>query len=803
MQPKFNINDYPLCKRFMHKNQWHIVSKDWGKTDQKALLPTLEAQLKAIPKRYSTEKIPLMEKTVYAHYFVGRWDWYILEYEEDIEGNMDYSRFFAYVIGDEKESGYVSFTGLTQGDYPHPELDFYWQPRTLGDILNPQKPEKLAKLDETQALTEAEITDYFVNNLASELSWHEGRAINQIKQYFEDLERYFDSDRIKATNYSFLTSMDEKMAKRIYDVVYKEKQKVYEAAKSQVMPSCPYPIATKIPTSKTFTLAHYHQDGIEPEKPIRVTYYKKIKAWWYSKTVAYADWTSITPMLSDEALKERAGTNLGEGEGIDNYYRALSSHYENKEFYVVYDEDATPSVVEPQNEDAEPIEVPLYKKQGIVSADGKTIAVEVVETVIEIRKEKKKEKQWIKRNNKGEIVKSTIVKPSDTSDWEESAITKTIGHEESRDVPKTHVLTFAKSPKESEVYQVKDEKNKEVGAVVLAQSKDKKSYHVFNVYIDEKYRGMGVANALYDFAEKDLNMVITRDAGLYSGITEAGKRLWKKRIDRKITTPSVSRPKRVVNPNENSNPTLDLANLEFRRYGDGTIYRRVHPYYPQDPTQMIFIDVEKMAIVDASENVVLKFENLTALVAAAKQAIGMLKKEPKYKFNDIVDVKGFEYPFAINKAIDEETDTTFLGRNTHDGIQRQLPISDITGIHNSDNDKNLKEKTIFETPKDKHGFRAFKITVKEKNGIYTYGVSVDMNHDTYSGVHFSASIHYAYGKLYISELEAFKAAIAYLKSYYRNEKQDKIQHMWNRVDAEIAERTLDYYITQLKLELEV
>jgi hypothetical protein len=69
--------------------------------------PTRE-QLARIPRLYETEDIPLREKFIYLHFFIGNCDWFIAEYKDDI--------FFGYAIlnGDHEmaEWGYISFDEL-------------------------------------------------------------------------------------------------------------------------------------------------------------------------------------------------------------------------------------------------------------------------------------------------------------------------------------------------------------------------------------------------------------------------------------------------------------------------------------------------------------------------------------------------------------------------------------------------------------------------------------------------------------------------------------------------------------------
>jgi hypothetical protein len=88
--------------------------------------PTKE-QLKGVPRLYETENVPLKEKLIYLHFFIGGSDWYIAEYDGE-------NLFFGYAIlnGDEDmaEWGYVSFKELRDLRVPpgfEVECDGLWQ----------------------------------------------------------------------------------------------------------------------------------------------------------------------------------------------------------------------------------------------------------------------------------------------------------------------------------------------------------------------------------------------------------------------------------------------------------------------------------------------------------------------------------------------------------------------------------------------------------------------------------------------------------------------------------------------------
>ena len=70
--------------------------------------PTKE-QLAKIPRLYETEDVPLKEKLIYLHFFIGGSDWYVTEYDgEDL--------FWGYAILNSdfemSEWGYMSFDEL-------------------------------------------------------------------------------------------------------------------------------------------------------------------------------------------------------------------------------------------------------------------------------------------------------------------------------------------------------------------------------------------------------------------------------------------------------------------------------------------------------------------------------------------------------------------------------------------------------------------------------------------------------------------------------------------------------------------
>lgn len=97
------------------------------------------AALAAIPDLYETERTPLVEKIVHAHYFVGSCDWYVMELDR-----KEYRIAFGWAnLGDDQnaELGYFDLEELAQVAVRHPsgltlrvERDLHWQPVRFGDL---------------------------------------------------------------------------------------------------------------------------------------------------------------------------------------------------------------------------------------------------------------------------------------------------------------------------------------------------------------------------------------------------------------------------------------------------------------------------------------------------------------------------------------------------------------------------------------------------------------------------------------------------------------------------------------------
>jgi hypothetical protein len=95
-----------------------------------------EDRLSKIPKLYETEHVPLQEKLIHLHFFIGSCDWYVAEYDgEDI--------FWGFAILNHDfqnaEWGYISLSELKSIKVDgwleiDCELDEFWKVRKASEI---------------------------------------------------------------------------------------------------------------------------------------------------------------------------------------------------------------------------------------------------------------------------------------------------------------------------------------------------------------------------------------------------------------------------------------------------------------------------------------------------------------------------------------------------------------------------------------------------------------------------------------------------------------------------------------------
>jgi hypothetical protein len=97
----------------------------------------LTADLRSkIPPLYSQENLKLEERIVHAKFFfpAGNWTWFITEGEQD----GDDFRMFGFVIGFEREWGYISLNELeaTNVNGLTVERDLYFDPGKFSDVMS-------------------------------------------------------------------------------------------------------------------------------------------------------------------------------------------------------------------------------------------------------------------------------------------------------------------------------------------------------------------------------------------------------------------------------------------------------------------------------------------------------------------------------------------------------------------------------------------------------------------------------------------------------------------------------------------
>jgi hypothetical protein len=129
--PKFRMSK--TLKDLIPKHQQQVI-KDWNDELKHNVLAPLNAQLKAIPK--SAKSSTIDRYIVYAHYFYGSSDWFIVERDGE-------HYLYGYVIlnGDSvmSEIGGIGLRELTE--HGGIELDFYWTPKYLAEAKYQADPD--------------------------------------------------------------------------------------------------------------------------------------------------------------------------------------------------------------------------------------------------------------------------------------------------------------------------------------------------------------------------------------------------------------------------------------------------------------------------------------------------------------------------------------------------------------------------------------------------------------------------------------------------------------------------------------
>ena len=93
--------------------------------------PSLE-QLMKMPRLYETEHVPLQEKVIYEHFFLGGCDWYMAEFSTERRLFFGYARLLPGC----GEWGYTSLNELEgiRVNGMEVDRDRFWVPMPFGEI---------------------------------------------------------------------------------------------------------------------------------------------------------------------------------------------------------------------------------------------------------------------------------------------------------------------------------------------------------------------------------------------------------------------------------------------------------------------------------------------------------------------------------------------------------------------------------------------------------------------------------------------------------------------------------------------
>lgn len=153
-------------KGFMGEAQYSILKSAINKPNNEFedVINELYQTITTMPKTYEQDGKG-NEAIAYLHYFKGGNDWWITE--KDKEAKQLQAFGLASVNGYEPELGYISIEELKS---INAELDFYWTPKTIGEIKGEEKEEDEYQEDEEadEELETVSEAEYFIDNYGKE-----------------------------------------------------------------------------------------------------------------------------------------------------------------------------------------------------------------------------------------------------------------------------------------------------------------------------------------------------------------------------------------------------------------------------------------------------------------------------------------------------------------------------------------------------------------------------------------------------------------------------------------------------------
>ncbi|MES2215067.1 MAG: hypothetical protein V4485_03495 [Pseudomonadota bacterium] len=135
---RLKLSDIPaVVKEFMPISQQRAIV---GSTEHWEVIDRLKGIIENMPKSYETDNIKQADKIVYLHYFVGNSDWYIVEKDAEPEQIQAYG--YAILNGDTQnaEMGYINISELRKITKWPFNLDFFFTPTKLGEIITKKTP---------------------------------------------------------------------------------------------------------------------------------------------------------------------------------------------------------------------------------------------------------------------------------------------------------------------------------------------------------------------------------------------------------------------------------------------------------------------------------------------------------------------------------------------------------------------------------------------------------------------------------------------------------------------------------------
>ncbi len=199
-------------KGFMGEAQYSILKSAINKPDNEFedVINELYQTITTMPKTYEQDGKG-NAAVAYLHYFKGNSDWWITEKDKEAEQLQAFG--LASINGYEPELGYISIEELKS---VNAELDFYWTPKTIGEIKGEEKEEDEYQEDEElhkmeikeEETATAAPTDY--SKYQEELSRILAASLETIEEVETDIEIIENADN---------ANPDDEELKNIYQQV--------------------------------------------------------------------------------------------------------------------------------------------------------------------------------------------------------------------------------------------------------------------------------------------------------------------------------------------------------------------------------------------------------------------------------------------------------------------------------------------------------------------------------------------------------------------------------------------------------